>query len=97
MSNLNKLIEWMESSLSKSFLLRNPTAIIIEKALQLQKEEPKTYTQEEINIVTWENQVAIMKALRYLMPVQSDVNNKLKERIISTEEEIILHTPKTKQ
>ena len=50
MSNLDKLIEWMESSWTDSSGIAYDVAeeIIIE-AKKLQKEEPKTYTQEEMD------------------------------------------------
>jgi len=50
MSNLDKLIEWMESSWTDSSGTAYYVAEeIIIKAKQLQKEEPKTYTQEEMD------------------------------------------------
>jgi len=56
MSNLDKLIEWMKEELKAendlsdtSIGYRMALRDCVVKAKQLQKEEPKTYTQEEMD------------------------------------------------
>ena len=75
MSNLDKLIEWMEYVISinhygdfieSAHIERITYKKVLEKAKQLQKEEPKTYTQEDlvkledaVEFANWANDVAV--------------------------------------